>query len=95
LIALPAAVYFSFVLRLDSVNFEQYQPTCLALMAAALITIPIFWRAGIYARYWPFASIDELLLLAGTLAIALIPFTLLAWIGLNSLNIITAPRSIP
>lgn len=95
LIVLPAMVYCSFVLRLDDTNFGSLAHTSLALMGASLITIPIYWWAGVYSRYWPYASLDEILLLAGALLVATTFIALFSWVGLKILDITRAPRSIP
>ena len=95
LVMLPAMVYCSFVLRLDDLNFSPYEHTSLILMGLSLVTIPIFWLTGVYSRYWPYASLDEILLLAGALLVAAIVIALFGWIGLKILDITRAPRSIP
>jgi FlaA1/EpsC-like NDP-sugar epimerase len=94
-IALPLSVYCSFVLRLDALDFGIYNQTCLALMVLALAVIPVFWLTGVYSRYWPFASLDELLLLAGSLFVAITAISLVSIVGLKALGIASTPRSLP
>ncbi|MGC8780724.1 MAG: nucleoside-diphosphate sugar epimerase/dehydratase, partial [Anaerolineae bacterium] len=97
LISLPLALYLSYVLRLETFALGQHRPGFLLLAALTLAIVPfIFWRVGIYARYWRYASVEELLLLAGSvtagvliagtlsLAVAQLPFP--KW---------PIPRSIP
>ena len=61
----PMAAVLAFALRLDSAQLQTYVSTMLIYaLAAPLIQIPIFAALGIYSRFWRYASIDELLLLA-------------------------------
>ena len=94
-IALPVSVYFSFVLRLDALHLGIYSQACLVLMVMSLAIIPVFWLTGVYSRYWPFASLDEILLLAGSLLVATTLITLVSIVGLKALDIPSTPRSMP
>ena len=59
------AAVLAFALRLDSGQLQPYVRTMLIYaLAAPLIQIPIFAALGLYSRFWRYASIDELLLLA-------------------------------
>ncbi|RMG92147.1 MAG: polysaccharide biosynthesis protein, partial [Chloroflexi bacterium] len=74
LVLLPLAVYASYVLRLERFFLE---PKFLAGMTyyailLTLVTIGVFWMNRLYARYWRYASLEELLLLAGSVAISTI-----------------------
>jgi FlaA1/EpsC-like NDP-sugar epimerase len=63
---LPVAAVLAFALRLDSTLLQSSVRTMLIYaLAAPLIMIPIFAALGLYSRYWRYASVDELLLLAG------------------------------
>jgi FlaA1/EpsC-like NDP-sugar epimerase len=65
LVMLPLAALLAFVLRLDNAQIRSEVPAMLIYaLAAPLIQIPIFAALGIYSRFWQYASIDELLLLA-------------------------------
>lgn len=97
LLLLAAAAYLSYVLRLESFDLAGHAPGYLLFTGLALLITPlVFYRAGIYARYWRYASVEELLLLAGavTIAVAAVGALSLAaarfWPGGLSL-----PRSIP
>jgi FlaA1/EpsC-like NDP-sugar epimerase len=94
-VVLPASVYCSFVLRLDALRFGIYGQACLALMVLSLLIIPVFWLTGVYSRYWPFASLDEILLLAGSLFVATLLITVFSIVVLKALGITSAPRSMP
>src|SRR4051794_3426051 len=71
---LVSAVYISYVLRLDRLGLREHWPGAILFTALVVpLTLLIFWRAGIYSRDWRYASIEELVLLAGgtTVAVAL------------------------
>ena len=64
-VLLPLAAILAFALRLDTAQLQPYLRTMLIYAAAApVIMIPIFGFLGVYGRFWQYASIDELLLLA-------------------------------
>jgi FlaA1/EpsC-like NDP-sugar epimerase len=61
---LPLAVYFSYVLRLERFDIGQYWTSALVLALVTLLTTTgIFYVVGLYQRYWPYASVDDLMLL--------------------------------
>ena len=66
LLLLPLAALLAFALRLDSGQIQPYiRATLLYALLAPLIKIPLFSLLGVYSRFWRYASIDELALLAG------------------------------
>ena len=68
---LAVAAYVSYVLRLEKFDLGAYWPSFLLFTALALLVTPlIFRRTGIYSRYWRYASVEEMLLLAGAVTIA-------------------------
>lgn len=70
-VLLILAKYASYVLRLERLDIEPFwESFFLAALATSLLTIVIFYRIGIYSRYWRYASVNELLLLAGGVTIA-------------------------
>jgi len=98
LFLLPLAVYASYVLRLERFALEAnfWGGLVLFALCATAITTSAFRLGGVYSRYWRYASIDELLLLTGsvtaaTLVAGVMSF-LLAW--LLPVNWVL-PRSIP
>ena len=96
LLILPVAVYLGFMLRLDNSNIGAYQRAWLILSATSIIVIPcVFWLAGVYARYWPFASVDDLALLVVTVFGAVILVCVVAWIIMLDMAIMLPPRSFP
>jgi FlaA1/EpsC-like NDP-sugar epimerase len=65
LILIPATVILAFVIRLDTVRMRAYMPAILVFVAVAVpVKIGAFWWLGLYRRYWRYASMDELLLVA-------------------------------
>lgn len=71
ILLIPVATYLSFVLRLEDLNLTHYWPgLVLCSFINLLATLLIFHRAGVYSRYWRYASIEDLLLLAGAITAA-------------------------
>lgn len=61
LFLLPLALYLSYVLRLERFDLASQWPAfTLSLLAVISFSLPLFIRAGIYARYWPYASVGFL-----------------------------------
>ena len=93
---LPVAAYFSYVLRLESFDLAKYWPSFFIFTATAIILVPVvFHFTGVYSRYWRFASIEELMLLAGAVTVGSmltggVSLFITAFLPLN-----TVPRSIP
>lgn len=98
---LPLAVYASFVLRLEELNlFTQYAPGIFVMTLAAIVIIPgVFWRSGIYSRYWRYASVEEMLLLLGAVTLAVFTVGVVSYLVLKILGDVPVasvmPRSIP
>lgn len=96
LVLLPLAAFGSFVLRLEQVNLGAYWSGFLFFISLMLPSVLLlFWAAGIYARYWKYASIHDML----TLYSALAGGTLLTGVGLIAQRAISGtalvPQSIP
>lgn len=65
---LPIAAYCAFVLRLERIDITPYWTGLFLVVGIVLIVTPLcFYLAGVYARYWRYASVAEFLLLAGAL----------------------------
>jgi len=70
LFLLPMAALMAFALRLDSEVLQTYVRAMLVYaLFAPVIKIPLFGLLGLYNRFWRYASVDELILLAGAAAI--------------------------
>jgi FlaA1/EpsC-like NDP-sugar epimerase len=68
MVALPLAVYLAYWLRLEGLDFARYGGGFILFTALALIaTLVAFWSTGVYSRFWRYASVEEMLLLAGDL----------------------------
>jgi FlaA1/EpsC-like NDP-sugar epimerase len=66
IVVLAVAAYLSYVLRLEGLDLGIFWPGFFLFTAIAILVTPlVFWRAGVYSRYWRYASVEELLLLAG------------------------------
>ena len=73
IVLLPVAAYVSYVLRLERLDITPFWESWLLFSVVAIVlTTVIFKGVGLYARYWRYASIDELLLLTGAITISVI-----------------------
>jgi FlaA1/EpsC-like NDP-sugar epimerase len=97
LILLPAAVYTSFVLRLEHLNLERFWHSYLIFSACALLAIPLSLALlGCYSRYWPYASTEDVLLLVVAVSpVIVVGLALQAVNGLWPALGLSIPRSIP
>jgi FlaA1/EpsC-like NDP-sugar epimerase len=94
---LPLATYLSYVLRLERFDIAPFWISCLLFgLAATGITVFVFKTSGLYARYWRYASVDELLLLIGATTVSVVAASLVtavfAWLLFYGFFY---PRSIP
>jgi FlaA1/EpsC-like NDP-sugar epimerase len=96
LLLLPLAAYASFVVRLDSLDLGEFWSGFLLFTLLAVAITPLIFRyAGIYSRYWRYASLDELLLLAGAVLAAAIVIGI-AGLAFSSIwQQAVIPRSVP
>jgi FlaA1/EpsC-like NDP-sugar epimerase len=97
IVLLSMAAYGSFVLRLDSLNLNEFWPACLVFgFTAVALTTFTFFRVGVYSRFWRYASIDELILLGGSVFIATVTASIISYFILWLLPPDwVLPRSIP
>lgn len=96
-VLLPVALYLSYVLRLEHFALGAHWLGLLFFAVVSLILVPlVFQRAGIYSRYWRYASVEEVLLLAGAVTAGVVlaggVSLLAAGLAPEQLRI---PRSIP
>jgi FlaA1/EpsC-like NDP-sugar epimerase len=97
LLLLPLAAYLSYVLRLERLDLGSYWDSYfLFSLVAVIVTTIVFKAVGLYARYWRYASIDELLLLTGATTFSVIGASavaaVLSWLFAPGFMY---PRSIP
>ena len=100
LLILPAAIYLSYVLRLEDWALVTMLPGLLAFALVSMSIVPlVLWRFGMYSRFWPYASAEELLLLVGIATFGILVSGALAMGLLWGLGYATPtsliPRSIP
>lgn len=96
LLLLPIAAYLAFVLRLERFDLGGYWSTYFIFAITAVIAVPlVFWFVGVYSRYWRFASVEELLLLAGAVTVAALLTGGIILLITALLPVKTVPRSIP
>jgi FlaA1/EpsC-like NDP-sugar epimerase len=97
-ILLAVAVYLSYILRLEDFPVTELQSGWLFFTASAVLVIPlVFYLFGIYARYWLYASVEEMLLLVAAVAIgaAVVGSASLIAVRVLPTGTLQLPRSIP
>lgn len=73
LILLPVTAVLAFALRLDARGMERYVLAIGLFIALAVpIKLLIFYWLGLYRRFWRYASVDELLLIAMAVGVSLV-----------------------
>lgn len=98
LLLLPLVVYLSFVLRIDSFDLGSFRSASLQFTILALIVFPtVFYVAGMYSRYWPYAGIVDLLHLAVSIAVVagIVGGLLVAGSDLPASSFARPPLSVP
>ncbi|MBA3531647.1 MAG: polysaccharide biosynthesis protein [Ardenticatenales bacterium] len=97
LIFLSLACYLSYVLRLERLDLGSHWTGFFFYIGTILLGAPLlFWRVGIYARYWRYASVEEMVLLARTVTLMTVVAGVITVVGsylLTGTSIV--PRSIP
>jgi FlaA1/EpsC-like NDP-sugar epimerase len=96
IILLPLVVYLSFVVRDETIYLGVYQAPCLLMGGLAAVLVPaIFCASKVYSRYWAYASLDEILLLAGAMLAGAVLVTVFTWLLADLMSISHPPRSLP
>ena len=96
LILLPAGVVLAFVLRLDAAALGFYYSTVWLFMAVAVpVELLVAYWLGVYRRYWRYASVDELALIAGVAGVSTVVTAALLFAVALPLTGLHCPRSIP
>lgn len=98
MLAIPLAAYLAFVLRLDlrSLDLGGYNRTALVFAGVALsVKIIILLNLDGYSRYWPFASMPELDLMAKAIIIGEVLTTVSVLLVLRLLSLPNFPLSVP
>jgi FlaA1/EpsC-like NDP-sugar epimerase len=97
LVLIVTSVLASFALRLDlGPTFVYFMPQAWAMVVVALILKPtVYYFFGLYRRYWVYASVRELRLIAVATAAAQVGVALILMLAiLTSLLPATFPRSV-
>lgn len=97
IVLLAVAAFFSYVLRLETVDLGSFWPGLLVFAALGVVTTPlVFIRTGIYSRYWKYATAEDGLLLLVSVTLAVVLTSILSW-SVDALlpDITLVPRSIP
>ncbi|MCO5204065.1 MAG: polysaccharide biosynthesis protein [Anaerolineae bacterium] len=91
------ASYFSYVLRLEQFNLHIFWPSFIVFAPTAVVIVTVVFRwQGIYARFWRYASVNELMLLLGAVTLATVIASATSYVTILALPIeINIPRSIP
>ena len=80
IVLLPMMVFLSYLLRLDGFNLVGYRRGFIVFAVMATLITPVVFRyAGIYSRYWRYASVEELQLLIGAVTAAVTLITGFSW----------------
>jgi FlaA1/EpsC-like NDP-sugar epimerase len=96
LLLLPVAVYISFVIRLERFDLGSFWLGYLVFTISAILITPlVFHRAGVYTRFWRYASVDELILLGSAVVISVLLAETVS-LGVSwLLPSVAIPRSVP
>lgn len=97
IVLLAAVAYLSFVLRLERWEIDVYWLGMLVFMLSSIVIIPlVFKRLGVYSRFWRYASIDEVLLLAGGVTAGVLLVSMFSFaVVFSGLLPVFIPRSVP
>jgi len=94
LVIIAVSILISFALR-DYAIFRTYFPAAVWMIAAALVVKPIvYWRFGLYRRFWAYASTKEALLIIGAVAVNVVLMVGYYFFALG-VGLPRVPRSIP
>lgn len=94
---LALCLVVSYLLRLDNVDLDVILPGAVLFGTLSIILVPlVFYFTGIYSRFWRYASVGELLLLGGSVTIAVALAGAVTLVLTRTLfDDTTFPRSIP
>ncbi len=97
LVLIVTSVLASFALRLDlGATFISFMPQAWVMVVIALIVKPVvYYLFGLYRRYWPYASIRELKVIAIATGTAEVAVVLLLMLVILTGALPGFPRSVP
>src|SRR4030042_1052419 len=89
------SILVSFSLRVEFAVFVSYLPAMICMIVVALVVKPlVYWRFGLYRRFWAYASTKEALIILAAVAVNVLlmfGYYLLTF----ALGLPRIPRSIP
>ena len=96
IILLVLAAYLSYVLRLERLDLTRHWRDFEIFTLVTLLITPLVFRfTGIYSRYWPYASVNELLLLIGAISVSGLATGVVSMASVRLISAPPVPRSIP
>jgi FlaA1/EpsC-like NDP-sugar epimerase len=103
LLLLPLTVMVSYILRFEGSNFAGYQSSLFIFAVLSTVITPVvFYWAGVYSRFWRYASVEELQRLIGAVTTSSVLIAGGTWVGLFLADVLhltsdspVLPRSIP
>jgi FlaA1/EpsC-like NDP-sugar epimerase len=96
LVLLPLVAVLAFALRLDATGMGRYGSAILLFIVLAVpIQLLVAYWLGLYRRFWRYASLDELLLIAVVTGLSTVVTAALLFGVAVPLTGISVPRSIP
>lgn len=95
-VLLVVAVVMSYVLRLETFSLSQFGAGFFFFTSIVIVVFPLlFLFFGIYARYWIYASVEELLLLSGVVTLGAAVCGTIGLVTAWFVPDMNLPRSIP
>ncbi len=90
----------AFVLRLDwqaPLSSDHYfaEAVRFSLIAAPLIKLPVFYAFGLYARYWRFVGLNDLLTILTAVSVSSVLFGAATLVAVTTGTVSAYPRSVP
>jgi FlaA1/EpsC-like NDP-sugar epimerase len=100
LVAIVLCVAAAFVLRLDwlapfSAGHPFADAVRFSMLTAPLVKLPVFYAFGLYARYWRYVALPDLLTICVAVTVASVAFSLSAFAAMGFGWVGAFPRSVP
>jgi len=96
LVAIPIAIYISFILRLESWRLDQFTYGGVGFIASATLIVPLFLAGShSYRQHWAFASVAEFIRLAIAVTSSVALLGLSIFLFGTEIDLFQIPRSVP
>jgi len=100
LLAVVLCAAAAFVLRLDwlapfSPGHPFAEAVRFSMVVSPLVKLPIFYAFGLYARYWRYVALNDLLTICVAVTVASVSFALAAFLAMGVHIVASFPRSVP